>query len=92
MLFLCCVSAVCVVTDSRPQGRQYHTMIYAPLHICLFLYGGTVRASDGTFRSNDMWKFDLRAHTWNRVAPLSGIPPPRSQHFMGAVFHKNART
>lgn len=81
----------------RPQPRLFHEM--AKGNNCIYVFGGLVFPDDGDELTdemasrlvpcNDLWQFDLRSKSWNRLHDgleiSEGVPLPRYCHKMTLV-------
>jgi hypothetical protein len=54
-----------------PTSRTLSGAIYDPVAHAMIMFGG----EDGGGRLNDVWSFDLSAHTWTNITPSSGSMP-----------------
>lgn len=63
-------------TGASPSARRNAAAIYNPIDHELVLFGG--RSSSGDH--GDLWRFDLSANSWERIAVEAEGPVPRFTH------------
>eukprot|EP01064_Diplonema_japonicum_P014909 TRINITY_DN2261_c0_g3_i1.p1 TRINITY_DN2261_c0_g3~~TRINITY_DN2261_c0_g3_i1.p1 ORF type:complete len:499 (+),score=64.53 TRINITY_DN2261_c0_g3_i1:118-1614(+) len=63
-------------SETRPVGRRRHIAAIDPADYCMWVFGG--RSEWNSFHS-DLWRFDLRSHTWTEVHAANS-PLPRTGH------------
>jgi hypothetical protein len=57
-----------------PSARAYASAVFDPVDRKLVIFGGQA----GSARLDDIWEFDLDAHTWTDITPGAGsAPAPR---------------
>lgn len=69
--------------SSKPSGRVFHSMIYAPSSDKVILFGGL----DRNGYCGDTWAYDLIADNWTQLLP-STSPSARQYHSM--VYNAHA--
>ena len=59
-----------------PEPRRNGTVVYDPVGKRIIIFGGV--GASGLL--NDLWAFDLRTSSWNRLNPTGALPGPRLGH------------
>lgn len=82
-------------TDPWPPARNGAALVYDSVGDALLLFAGDSGPGPGADRSGftplrDLWRYDLRARSWERIPGRGEVPSPRWQHMM-AVNPSNGR-
>lgn len=64
------------IDDELPMPRSHHTAVYDNQNHRMLIFGG--KSEQGYL--NDLWGFDLSAHTWTEIIPAGSFPKARSSH------------